>query len=176
MPLSRHSSQAAGDEQDLNRAFLSNFLACSEVDLSDLQNRDNLEDFFLTLSDSSREGTPGPTREGSWNFKKVAAVLAARTAFKRALRGSQPAAAGSGAAGGEAGGDRKIPSHAAQKLSDGLPAASTSEAESDELGLEPLDEVRPHLRSSALLAPVPSSGLPRVRWREAGKVGVKALG
>ena len=130
MPLSRHSSQAADDDPDRDsREFLSNFLACSEVDLSDLQSRDNLEDFLLILS--SREGTPAPS-EGSWNFRKVAAVLAARTAFRRALRGSQPAAAGSGAAGGAAGGARTI--HG------GLPDESTAEAESDELSLEPLDE------------------------------------
>ena len=38
-------TQAAGDGPDLNRELLSTFLACSEVDLSDLQNR---------------EGMPGP--------------------------------------------------------------------------------------------------------------------
>lgn len=135
---------SAGDPDWDNREFLSNFLACSEVDLNDLQNRDNLEDFFLTLS--SREGTPGPTSEGSWNFKKIAAVLAAKTAFRRALRGSRQAAAGSvagGAEGGAAGGSRTIPSGAARSFSQGLPIESTSEAESDVLGLEPLDEVRP---------------------------------
>jgi hypothetical protein len=100
-----------------SREFLSNFLACSEVDLSDLQSIDNLEDFFLILS--SREGTQAPA-EGSWNFKKVAAVLVARTAIRREFRGSQLAAAGSGGAGGSAGWvegwsagwARTIPSHA----------------------------------------------------------------
>jgi hypothetical protein len=57
----------------------------------------------LLLLQKGRVGALLHSAEGSWNFKKVAAVLAARMAFRRAFRGLQLAAAGPFWGGGNGG-------------------------------------------------------------------------